>query len=356
MTKQKKINFKRLFIHIASVISIVSILLCSFSILVSAKNSKFDSLSLYGYKGDYVMREFGVGHGYNSNPPTGTNGTIIHRSTRYALKDNQFICYANNIDYADIDVSITAKPNGLKFIYIQLQFNENYYFYSGVNYSVSLPMQLVFYNYGTPSTDNGIYGKIRQDKLSLIRHETDRNYYYDVWDITNISLTSDWTFTLDFNFTPGQDFDCNGMLFGFNFVPFVDNPGLGEIIISDSTMNPLTITPRPVYTMPDFSEKDNIDNSERNWINNNGDSLGFLNNYFSGFSTLSRDFERLLTPLSRFTLLFNSVIVRNGSVFNDILAFSVAIGISALLINVIGNIGSFTTSISSKFIGRGGKK
>lgn len=356
MNKQKSTKFKRLLFRIASFISIFSLFLSSFSISSFAKNAQFDSLSLYGYKGDYVMREFGVGHGYNSNPPSGTNGTILHRSTRYSLKDNQFICYADDTPSSDIAVGITDIKNGIKFIYIQLQFNENYYFYSGVNYSVSLPMQLVFYNYGTPSTQNGIYGKIRQDKLSLIRHETDRNYYYDVWDITNISLTSDWSFTLEFNFTPGQDFDCNGMLFGFNFVPFVDHPGLGEIIISDSYMNPLTITPRPVYVMPDFSEKDNIDNSERNWINNNGDSLGFLDNYFSGFSTLSKDFERLLTPLSRFTLLFNSVIVRNGSVFNDILAFSVAIGVSALLINVIGNIGSFSTRISSNFIGRGGKK
>lgn len=353
MKKQKSIKFKRLLLRIASFIVIITILLSSFSVVALAKNAQFDSLSLYGYKGDYVMREFGVGHGYNSNPPSGTNGTILHRSTRYALKDNQFICYASNTPSGDIAVGITDIKNGIKFIYIQLQFNKNYYFYSGVNYSVSLPMQLVFYNYGTPSTENGIYGKIRQDKLSLIRHETDRNYYYDVWDITNISLTSDWSFTLEFNFTPGQDFDCNGMLFGFNFVPFVDSPGLGEIITSDAYMDPLTITPRPVYTMPDFTDQDLSDNLEGSLKDQGSSLFDAMDSYYKRLGSLGTDFSDLLKCSKAFSLLFDSYI--GNGLLSLILNFSLLLGLSAFLISIIQSVSSFTYSVGTS-VRRGGKK
>ena len=353
MKRQKHFKLKRLILRIVSVLSIISILISSVSISVFANNRRYDSVSLYGYKGDYVMRECGVGTGYISNPPGGTNGSVYSRSSRFSLTGEKFICYMNDIPYGDIDISITANPNGIKFVYVQFQFNDDYNFYSDTNYTVSLPLQLVFYN-ASYDDNNGIYAKIRQDKLSLIRYDSNKNYYYDVWDITNISVSSNWTFTLNFNFTPTQDFLCNGMLFGFNIDPAGTILGLGEIITSTSYMDALIISPRPTYIFPDFTEQDNANNQEDNLLQNGGSLFGALDTFYSQIGALGSNFSDLLISSKALSVLFDCFI-GSCTQLSLLLNFSLVLGLSVFILGVIQTVGSWTFSTVGKYT-KGGKK
>lgn len=328
MKKQKTIKFKRLIFRIVSIISIISILISSVVLSVSAET--FDNVSfnlesgtlqpyqLY-YGEDYYIDENGAGH----------NGTVTYRGYRMSGTD---ILWGDS----------TYKLLNDKHIAIQLTFSQNLSFVEGQRYTVSFPLR--FYGMEPPTNAPSIFGKITLNKLSLIRYDSD-TYYYDVWQKVNYNVLGNGYVYLNYTFTMRHDFVANGVGLGFNYEDSqsVFNVGVSGFDISGS----LDIKSQPTYIMPDFSDQNNNQALEDGIRDNGSDAFAQLNNFYETIGNLGNSFDFIKSSMFKSTLIF-STLFSEGGFLSDILYFALVIGLCGFIIGAVGSVASWATGLGSR--------
>lgn len=332
MKKRKHFKFKRLIIRIVSVISIISILISSVVLSVSADT--FDNVSFnlesgslqpnqLFYGKDYYIDDNGVGH----------NGSVIYRGYRMS---------GNDILWGDS----TYKSLNNKHVIIQFSFSQNLSFISGQRYTLSFPLR--FYGMEPPTNAPSIFGKITLNKLSLVRFSSD-TYYYDVWQDVDYNVLGNGYVYLNYTFTMRHDFVANGVGLGFNYedTQSVFNVGVLGFDISGS----LDIKSQPTYIMPDFSDQDNNQALEDEIRDNGGDAFAQLDNFYESLAHLGDSFDFIKQSMFKSTFIFSTLFTEN-ELLSDILYFSLVIGLCGFIIGAIGSVVGWASGLAGREFGR----